>query len=90
MSMRYWSRMNTPITSEGSLPAHGVSTGRFMLTHGTLMACGADRADERTTIIDSHEPFSVGDLGIQPFPVPHDAREPVQFVLTDGAGGSEC
>jgi phosphoribosyl 1,2-cyclic phosphodiesterase len=57
-----------------------------LLTHGTLAACGADQAQERTTIIDSHEAFSVGDLGIHPFPVPHDAREPVQFVLTDGAG----
>lgn len=57
-----------------------------LLTHGTLSACRPDRAHERTTIIDSHEPFSVGDLGIHPFPVPHDAREPVQFVLTDGAG----
>jgi phosphoribosyl 1,2-cyclic phosphodiesterase len=58
---------------------------KVMLTHGTLAACGEDRANERTTIIDSHEPVSVGDLGIQPFPVPHDAREPVQFVLSDGA-----
>jgi phosphoribosyl 1,2-cyclic phosphodiesterase len=57
-----------------------------LLTHGTLSACRADRARERITIIDSHEPFLIGDLGIQPFPVPHDAREPVQFVLTDGAG----
>lgn len=57
-----------------------------LLTHGTLSACREDSANERITIIDSHQSFSVGDLGIQPFPVPHDAREPVQFVLTDGAG----
>ncbi|MBI2384068.1 MAG: MBL fold metallo-hydrolase [Gammaproteobacteria bacterium] len=31
-----------------------------------------------------HEPFSVGDLRIEPFPVPHDAREPCQFVFGDG------
>jgi phosphoribosyl 1,2-cyclic phosphodiesterase len=35
--------------------------------------------------IDSHAAFAVGDLQIQPFPVPHDAREPVQFVVSDGA-----
>lgn len=57
---------------------------KIFLTHGTLMACRQDRADVPITIIDSHEAFSVGDLGIHPFPVPHDAREPVQFVLTDG------
>jgi phosphoribosyl 1,2-cyclic phosphodiesterase len=34
---------------------------------------------------DSHDTFTVGDLCVQPFPVPHDAREPVQFVIGDGA-----
>ena len=57
-----------------------------LLTHGTLSACREDRIGDEIKIIDSHQPFSVGDLGIQPFPVPHDAREPVQFVLTDGSG----
>ena len=28
--------------------------------------------------------FTIGDLSIMPVPVPHDAREPVQFVLDDG------
>lgn len=55
-----------------------------LLTHGTLAACGDDGAHERTTVIDSHESLSVGDICMHPFPVPHDAREPVQFVLTDG------
>jgi len=31
-----------------------------------------------------HEVFSVGDIEVQPFPVPHDAREPSQFVFSDG------
>ena len=35
--------------------------------------------------IDVHDCFSIGDLEIQAFPVPHDAREPVQFVFGDGA-----
>lgn len=35
-------------------------------------------------MIDPHKPFAVGALEIQPFAVPHDAREPVQFVF--GAG----
>lgn len=55
------------------------------LTHGTLAASGEDGVDVRTTVIDSHASFAIGDLCVQPFPVPHDAREPVQFVLTDGA-----
>lgn len=31
--------------------------------------------------IDPHRPFTVGELEIQPIAVPHDAREPVQFVF---------
>ncbi|MDH3831872.1 MAG: MBL fold metallo-hydrolase [Gammaproteobacteria bacterium] len=34
--------------------------------------------------INSHQQFVVGDLQVQPFPVPHDAREPCQFVFSDG------
>ncbi|MDX1253206.1 MAG: MBL fold metallo-hydrolase [Gammaproteobacteria bacterium] len=32
----------------------------------------------------SHRPFAIGDLQVQPFPVPHDAREPTHFVFSDG------
>ncbi|NOX09555.1 MAG: MBL fold metallo-hydrolase [Gammaproteobacteria bacterium] len=32
---------------------------------------------------NSHESFVIGGLQIQPFPVPHDAREPCQFVFSD-------
>jgi phosphoribosyl 1,2-cyclic phosphodiesterase len=35
-------------------------------------------------IIDSHNIFEIQDFIIQPFPVPHDAREPTQFTLSDG------
>jgi len=56
-----------------------------LLTHGTLAGCRQADGLVRTTIIDSHQALSVGEIGILPFPVPHDAREPVQFVLDDGA-----
>lgn len=32
----------------------------------------------------SHRPFAIDDLQVQPFPVPHDAREPTHFVFSDG------
>ena len=35
-------------------------------------------------IVDSHRRFHVDALEIQPYPVPHDAREPIQFVFSDG------
>jgi phosphoribosyl 1,2-cyclic phosphodiesterase len=55
-----------------------------VLTHGTLAASRDDGADVCIRIIDSHDSLSIGDISVHPFPVPHDAREPVQFVLTDG------
>jgi len=56
------------------------------LTHGTLRA--AKRAFStlsKINIIDSHQAFSVSDIDIQPYPVPHDAQEPVQFIFSNGA-----
>jgi phosphoribosyl 1,2-cyclic phosphodiesterase len=43
----------------------------------------ADGLELRT--IEGREPFAVGAIRVEPFTVPHDAREPVQFVLGDGA-----
>jgi phosphoribosyl 1,2-cyclic phosphodiesterase len=54
------------------------------LSHGTLAACVSEVAEVDVRIIDSHVAFVVEALEIQPFPVPHDAREPVQFVFSDG------
>lgn len=36
-------------------------------------------------LIEDYRRFGIGDIEIEPFPVPHDAREPVQFVFGDGA-----
>ena len=57
------------------------------LTHGTQLAAGRGKqysAEAECRVIDSHTPFAIGDLEVQPFPVPHDAREPVQYVFSDG------
>ena len=35
-------------------------------------------------LIEHHAPFVVGALQMLPFPVPHDAREPAQYVFSDG------
>jgi len=56
------------------------------LTYGTLCAMGRDGAAlADPVIIDSHSPFEIGDVEVRPYPVPHDAREPAQFVFSDGA-----
>lgn len=54
------------------------------LTHGTLQAAG-DFGGADVAVIDPHQRMTVNDLEVEPFPVPHDAREPVQYVLGDGA-----
>lgn len=53
------------------------------LTAGTL-AMAQDLEGVAVQVIDSHAAFAVDGLEIQPFPVPHDAREPVQYVFGDG------
>jgi phosphoribosyl 1,2-cyclic phosphodiesterase len=53
------------------------------LTSGTL-AMAQDLDGVAVQVIDSHEPFALDGLEIQPYPVPHDAREPVQYVFGDG------
>jgi phosphoribosyl 1,2-cyclic phosphodiesterase len=56
------------------------------LTHGTLAALGAERRSVPNAIpIDTVTPFAIGAIEVRPYAVPHDAREPVQFVLSDGS-----
>ena len=51
-------------------------------SHGTATAGGLDAIGVRR--FDSHSHFAIDALEIHPFPVPHDAREPTQFVFSDG------
>jgi phosphoribosyl 1,2-cyclic phosphodiesterase len=55
------------------------------LTHGTLRTQSAAFAALPITEINTHNAFAIGGVEVQPFPVPHDAGEPVQFVFGDGA-----
>lgn len=55
------------------------------LTAGTLKAATAALGElPRVCLFSSHAPFSVNGLLIEPIAVPHDAREPSQFILGDG------
>ena len=58
------------------------------LTYGTqaaLAESGKLPGEVETRTIDGRTAFSVGGIEVRPYTVPHDAREPVQFVLSDGA-----
>jgi phosphoribosyl 1,2-cyclic phosphodiesterase len=54
------------------------------LTRGTAQWLPEDFPAVLVRFIDSHTPFAIDGLSVEPFPVPHDAREPVQFVFSDG------
>lgn len=58
------------------------------LTHGTLAALRAEGKvldGVPLCIINGRQSFFIDGLQLNPFTVPHDAREPVQYVLSDGA-----
>lgn len=55
------------------------------LTYGTYQAVGEEACKD----VDLHfcrdsEELIIGDLSLLPYTVPHDAREPVQYVANDG------
>ncbi|MEK9720747.1 MAG: MBL fold metallo-hydrolase [Quisquiliibacterium sp.] len=54
------------------------------MTAGTALAGLKDQTAVPVNLIDSHACLQIGGVCIEPVPVPHDAREPVQFVIDDG------
>jgi len=70
----------------GGVPAFAAKHNiAVWLTFGTLTVVGERFAGmSKVYGFDSHDSFAVGALEVRPFPVPHDAREPVQFVVSDG------
>ncbi len=55
-------------------------------TNGTARAARLDQLpSSQLRLFSAQKPFQIKALEIQPFAVPHDAREPSQFVFSDGA-----
>ena len=54
---------------------------KVYITAGSLRSRQVDPASGNFHIIDSHRQFQVDDLLVTPVPVPHDAREPVQYLF---------
>ncbi len=66
-----------PLARKYSLPVY--------MTEGTL--AGKDLGKLASlNVIRNYEAFTVGDLDVMPVVVPHDAREPAQFVFQDTNG----
>jgi len=55
------------------------------MSEGTWLATGGHDYQGRLQLARDGIDIEVGDLCIQPFTVPHDAREPLQLRCTDGA-----
>lgn len=51
------------------------------MTHGTWHAADFGAISELNLFSGHASEFSIGELQIRPVPVPHDAREPIQFVF---------
>jgi phosphoribosyl 1,2-cyclic phosphodiesterase len=57
----------------------------FHLSWGTARAIGADEAPVDLRVVWGDESLAIGNLSVLPYTVPHDAREPLQYVFSDGA-----
>jgi phosphoribosyl 1,2-cyclic phosphodiesterase len=55
------------------------------LTRGSAQWLPPDFPAVLVRYIESHAPFAIDGLQVEPFPVPHDAREPVQYAFSDGS-----
>jgi len=57
----------------------------LFMSWGTARAVGADEADVDLHVLWGDEAVAIGDLSVLPYTVPHDAREPLQYVFSNGA-----
>lgn len=55
------------------------------MTWGTLLAVAKTRDGVEVGLCRDSLAFRIGGLEITPYTVPHDAREPVQYVVSDGS-----
>ncbi|PIQ11201.1 MAG: MBL fold metallo-hydrolase [Hydrogenophilales bacterium CG_4_9_14_3_um_filter_59_35] len=55
------------------------------LTHGTFTHHALAQTLPDIRLIDGHSAFQADEIEVQPFPVPHDAREPVQYAFSSGS-----
>lgn len=54
------------------------------LSFGTLQAVQRDCHGVAVTLCRDGDQLAIGALELSPYTVPHDAREPIQFVISDG------
>ena len=77
------------VTHEHSDHISGVARFSRQYDIPVWMTAGTEAVHKGGTLAEwhcfsAHQCFEIGDMLIEPFPVPHDAREPCQFVFSDG------
>jgi phosphoribosyl 1,2-cyclic phosphodiesterase len=77
------------VTHEHSDHATGVvplATQYHLPVYATVGTAGASRLRHLSTLttLSCHRGLRIGGIDVEPFPVPHDAREPCQFVFRAG------
>jgi len=55
------------------------------MSRGTWRAAGEPELSELLNFARDGQTIAIGDLELAPYTVPHDAQEPLQFCLSDGA-----
>ena len=65
--------------------AHALPVCMTYGTRAALADAGKTSGAAEVRIIDGRTALALDGLEVRPFTVPHDAREPVQFVFSDGA-----
>ncbi len=80
------------VTHEHSDHLSGVRRLSHKVGIPVWMSSGTAREAERrdglydtVRIVCGHEPFTVGEIEVTPYHVPHDAKEPIQFTFSSGA-----
>ena len=68
----------------GFAAAHGVTVYLTYGTRAALEAEGKVLEGVKVVLLSGKEPLAIGDMEVRPYTVPHDAREPVQYILSDG------
>ena len=70
---------------KGVLPLATKYGIKVYMTAGCFIGTKANLSDYQVIrLIDSHICFNIGEIEVKPVPVPHDAREPVQYILSNG------
>lgn len=77
------------VTHEHADHIHGVAAFARKYKTAVYLTPGTYNADRMGVLpemrkVNCHRSFRINSIGVEPVPVPHDAREPCQYILSSG------